>query len=212
VATAVGALRAAARHQQTMPTRTRQGDAAERRAVMEALLRVIGTHGYDATTVTTVMRSAGAPRSRFYRHFPDKAAGYAAAHREASGALARELLGAGKGRGWAEAVEEALRRLGAFLARDPALARGVLVEVHAAGGPAAARHELILERLSDAIDSVRREIPGSRHDPPPLTAEFMVRAVAGYATDALRTGRPEDFLAAVPDLARQIIDSYLEWP
>lgn len=180
--------------------------------VTEALLRAVGTHGYEATTVSAVVGSIGLPRSRFYRHFPGKAAGYDAAHREAAGALARQLLGAGEGRDWGEAVEEGLRRLGAFLIADPALARGVLVEVHAAGGPAAARHELILERLSHAIDSVRREIPDPRHAPPPLTAEFMVRAVAGYATDALRTRRPEGFLAAVPDLSRQIIDSYLRWP
>lgn len=174
-----------------------------------ALLRTVGTRGYEATTVTAVMRSLGAPRTRFYRHFPDKGTGYRAAHLEASGRLARELLGAGEGRGWAEAVEEALRRLGAFLLADPALARGLLIEVHAAGGPATTRHELLLERLSDAIDSVRREIPDSRHDPPPLTAGFMVRATESYAIRSLLSGSPGSFAAAVPDLARMITGAYI---
>lgn len=175
----------------------------------EALLRTVGTRGYEATTVTAVMRSLGTARTSFYRHFPDKRTGYRAAYLEASGTLARELLGAGQGRGWAEAVEEALRRLGAFLVGDPALARGILIEVHTAGGRAAARHELLLERLSDAIDSVRREIPNSRHDPPPLTAVLMVRATESYAIRSLQSGRPSSFAAAVPDLARMITSTYI---
>lgn len=70
----------------------------------------------------------------------------------------------------------------------------------------AKRNEL-LERLSQAVDSARRESE-SRHSPPPLTALFMVSAIEASAVAALLSDEPQRFGEAVPELAQMIVGAY----
>lgn len=176
---------------------------------MGAMLIATGERGYRAVTVKDVLERYGGYRSEFYVHFPNKAACYEAAYEAGSAALAAELLTAGEeGQGWREALGEALGRLGSFLVACPAMARGLLVEVHVARGQALARHREVVERLSRAVDRARRETHPSRHSPPPLTAEFMVRAVESAAASALLCDEPRRFELAIPELTEMVVRAY----
>jgi hypothetical protein len=109
---------------------------------------------------------------------------------------------------WREGLLAALEELGRYLEERPLEARGLLVEVHVAGKPAAARRREVLERLTRAVDSARRETK-SRHSPPPLTAPFIVGAIDAAATSALYKVRPHEFAeAAMPDLLWMAVGAY----
>jgi len=175
---------------------------------MEAMLEASGERGYRDTTVQDAIDRYGGYRHQFYRHFAGKAKCYAAAYEFELERLYAELAArAAAEPTWQRGLIAVLNGLADFLCGRPALARGLLVEVHVAGGPALLKRMEVFEHLSRAVDSARRET-GSRHSPPPVTATFMVGAVEAAVTSALVRHSPQEFAAAVPELAHMILAAY----
>ena len=119
--------------------RIREGRAAQdsalRDRVMEAVLEACGERGFRAATVQDAIDRYGGNRVQFYRLFAGKADAYEAAHAAALDALCERLLGAARAaEGWRPGLRAALAELGGFLVERPAPAKGLLVEVHIAGG------------------------------------------------------------------------------
>jgi AcrR family transcriptional regulator len=177
-----------------------QGDAAHAR-FEESVLLTSGELGYRQTTVREVLARCHGNRVQFYDHFSSVGDCYAAAYEGEIDRLVGALLTTAKAQGgWRAGLRAALAQLGRFAVERPLLARGVLVEVHVAGGPAMAKREEVFERLTRAIDSARRETDESRHSPPPITAAFMVSAIEESVAMALVKGEPQRFAASVPEL------------
>lgn len=179
-----------------------------RERIMEAVLESCGERGYRDATVQDAIDRYDGHRQQFYRHFASKAECYAAAYEleveRLYGAL-RDRAGAEPS--WRRGLLAVLRGLADFLCERPAFARGLLVEVHVAGGPALLKRLEVFERLTRAVDSARHETE-SRHSPPPVTATFMVGAIEAAVTSALTRARPRDFADAVPELAQMVIAAY----
>jgi AcrR family transcriptional regulator len=169
------------------------------------MLLVSGERGYEQISVQDVIERAGASRATFYKHFDDKEDCFAQAYRDAAGWLYARLTGIAKRQpGWREGLRAALAELLEFCANQPAMARALLVEVHAGGGAALAEHDLLMERLSHAIDSARREIP-SRQAPPPVTATFMVGAIETLVRTKLMSAEPETAPEMLPGLLHFVV-------
>jgi AcrR family transcriptional regulator len=187
--------------------REREGDELRGR-IEEAMLAACGELGYRRVAVQGVIERYGGYRLQFYRQFANKAECYAAAYEAEAGRLERALLRAAAAQGeWRAALRAALAALARYVGERPLVARGLVVEVHVAGGPALARREEMFERLTRAIDSARRKT-GSRHSPPPITAAFMVSAIEEAVAKALLNGEPEAFALAVPELAYMVVAAY----
>jgi AcrR family transcriptional regulator len=187
--------------------REKQDSEAEAR-IIEAMLVACGERGYRKATVQDVLDRCGGHRVQFYRHFANKAECYAVAYATEIERLCEALLGAARAQEtWRAGLRAALEELARFAGERPALARGLLAEAQVAGGPALPKREEVLERLSRAVDSARRETE-SRHDPPPVTATFMVGAIEAAVTSALSKGKPEEFAAAVPELTGMVVAAY----
>jgi AcrR family transcriptional regulator len=183
-------------------------DSEARERIIEAMLEACGERGYRKATVADAIQRCGSHRVQFYRHFANKADCYTAAHEGWIERVCEALLATGRAeRGWRPGLRAALRELARFARERPALARGLLVEAQVAGGPVLAKRKEALERLSRAVDSARRETE-SRHDPPPVTATFMIGAIEGAVTSALLKRVPEEFAAAVPELAAMVVAAY----
>lgn len=145
--------------------------------LLEAMLVVSGERGYEQVAVSDVIERAKGSRGTFYRYFTDKEDCFAQGYEQAGEWLYRRLSGVARRQpGWREGLRIGLAELLEFCASQPAIAKALFVEVHAAGGRALAEHDRLVERLSRAIDFARRE-PDSRHSPPPITAAFMVGAI-----------------------------------
>lgn len=176
--------------------------------IMEAMLTASGEVGYRNVAIRHVLECYGGYRLQFYRHFDDKADCYAAAYEAEVERLYAALIGAAdEESSWCAGLQAALESLAGFIDERPALARGLLTEVHVAGGPALKKREEVFERFSCVLDRARRETE-SRHSPPPVTAPFMIGAIEESAAEALANGEPERFALTIPELTRMAAVAY----
>jgi AcrR family transcriptional regulator len=182
--------------------------AAARRRIELAILEACGEAGYRAVSVQQVIERSGSNRAQFYSHYKSKAACFECAYDGLASEVVAGILGAGRGApDWRAGLRAALGELASLVAERPVLARGLLAEVHVAGGAALARRGELLEKLAHALDSARCA-PGAGQDPPPLTARFMLGAVDSAAVSALAKGAQADFPALVPELEGLIVAAY----
>jgi AcrR family transcriptional regulator len=188
--------------------RDRQAEET-RGAILEAMLAACGEKGYRRVAVQDVIDRYGGNRVQFYRHFSSKADCYSAAFDDEVDRLQARVLGsAGAESGWRLELRAGLEELARFADERPLVARGLLVEVHVAGGPALRRRAEVHDRVVAAIDAARREA-GPRPSPPPITAQFMAGAIESTLTAALAAGEPAAFAAAIPELTHMIVSTYL---
>jgi AcrR family transcriptional regulator len=179
-----------------------------RERLLEAVLLASGERGYEQISVQDVIERAHASRATFYKHFGDKEDCFAQAYSDAANWLYQRLTGIAKRQpSWKEGLRAGMSELLEFCANQPALARALLVESHAAGGAALAEHDLLMERLSHAIDRARREIP-SRQAPPPVTATFMVGAIETLVRTKLMSDEPETAPEMLPGLLHFVVMQY----
>src|SRR5262245_44841963 len=189
-------------------SREREADETLHR-ILEAMLATCGEKGYRRVAVQDVIDRYGGNRVQFYRHFSSKADCYAAAYEDEIDGLQARVLGSAAAKDcWRAALRAGLDEIARFAEERPLVARGLVVEVHVAGGPALNRRAEVHDRFVAAIDTARREA-GTRPSPPPITAQFMAGAVESTLTATLAAGEPAAFTAAVPELTHMIVSTYL---
>lgn len=171
----------------------------KRQRILEGMLEVVGTNGYDAASVRMVLDLTGLYRQAFYDEFADKDVcyleafdfGVARMEAVASAAAAEEETWQGKLHAGLGALLEALEA-------DPDLARALVVEVHAAGPEALERRSRAMKRVTDFIDSARHASAGAEA-PPPIAAEGIVAGMHAVIHAKLATGESEGFRELLPD-------------
>jgi AcrR family transcriptional regulator len=161
-------------------TRIRQSrdrDAEETHArILAAMLAACGRKGYRSVAVQDVIEGYGGNRVQFYRQFANKADCYTAAYESEAERLCEAILDAARAKGeWRLGLRAGLDELAGYVESGPLLARGLLVEVHVAGGAALAKRGALCERYARAIDSGRSE--AAEASPPPMAAQFLGGAV-----------------------------------
>jgi AcrR family transcriptional regulator len=180
----------------------------ERERIMAGMLLLSGELGYRRATVRLVIERSAVPPSRFYRHFRTRAECFAAAQLAEAERLCGALLAAARAQAsFQDGLRAALEELFRYVAEHPLQARATLREVYAAEGAALSGYEEVLERLSRAFDSARRETLGSRHSPPPGASSFIVGAIEEFVR--FRVGRPDCLWAALPELMHLATAPYL---
>jgi len=163
-------------------------------------LEISGEYGYRELTVEKILERSNLGRQHFYFWFTNAGACYAAAYASTAEELASELLDLScRQDDWSGGVRAALIWVRNFLAAEPVLAKGILLEVYGGEAAAAAKRDEVLERLSRAIDTARRE-KSSRHSPPPIAARFILSAVEAVASQQLASEDRDLFARAIPDL------------
>lgn len=187
--------------QGSAPKRRRQAPAPELDPLLEAVLAVVGEVGWPRAGAGLIVAHAGLPLSALYSHYAGRGECFAAAYEARAEPLAAAMLGAGRrARDFAGCLEAALTELFAFASSEPLVARAILAEVYVAGGAAQAKHEQILRRLSGAVADTRRESHPSRHDPPPVTAAFILGGIEEVVRRRVGERRPELLWEELPGL------------
>jgi AcrR family transcriptional regulator len=186
-----------------------RGRRPPRERILTAMLTMSGELGYEQVAVRHVIERATTSRATFYKHFEGREDCFAQAYDDAGEWLYRRLIGAAKRQpSWREGVRASLAELLEFCANQPAIAKALLVEVHAAGERPLAQRRDLMERLSRALDSARREIP-SRHAPPPVTSDFIVGAIDTLLAAKLLDGDAERAPEMLPGLLHFVVMQYL---
>lgn len=181
---------------------------APRERLLEAMLVRSGELGYEQVTVRHVIERAKTSRATFYKHFEDREDCFAQAHRDAAEWLYRRLIGVARRQPtWRAGLRASMAELLEFCANQPQIARAIFVEVHAAGERALGQRRELMERLSRALDSARREIP-SRQAPPPVTSSFIVGAIDGLVCAKLMEGEAKRAPEMLPGLLHFVVMQY----
>lgn len=159
--------------------------ATQRARLIEAAIRVAGTDGYAAMTVSAVIARAGVSRKTFYALFADREACFLAAYdvvleRARVGVLdaAAPLLDEAP---WPERLRAVLGWGLDALAANPHAARVAFIEVLAAGPEAIHRRDRALHELARLLE------PG--YDAAPAEVEIprlMPEAIAGALYEIVR--------------------------
>ena len=185
-------------------------DATVRKGEMEGALHVVGELGYRGASVRAVLEYSGGHRKQFYDHFDSLEDCFEQAYETWIEQLGVTLLKAAVSvEGWRAGVRAGIMRLFRFVAEQPEIARSLFIEVHVAGGKALAAHEQAVERLAQALDSVRAEIEPDRA-PPSATGIFVVGGIEACVCDALTAGDQNRIWDALPELMHMVAGSYLD--
>jgi AcrR family transcriptional regulator len=184
-------------------------DATVREGEMEGALHVVGELGYRDASVRAILEYSGGHRKQFYDHFTSLEDCFQQAYATWTERLGVELLEAAvSAQGWQAGVQAGLMRLFEFVARRPAIARALFVEVQVAGGEALAVHDEAIERLAGALDSVRTELRPDA-EPPETTGVFVVGGIEACLGDVLAAGDASRVWDALPELMHLAVGSYL---
>ena len=111
-----------------------QLNRSKRQRILVGILEAVGSEGYEATSVRSVLDRTGLYRQAFYDSFTSKDDCFAQAFEERLGELEEEVRAAADSDEWAERLRLGLIAILDFLDAEPLVGRALVVEVHAAGG------------------------------------------------------------------------------
>jgi len=169
----------------------------KRERILEGMLQSVGSSGYDATSVRTVLDSTGLYRQAFYDNFADKDACYLEAFDFGVAQLeATVLAAAASQKTWQGKLRAGLGALLEALDGDPDVGRALIVEVHAAGPQALERRTAVMDRVTAFVDLARA---GEVESPPPIAPEGIVAGIHAVVHARLATGSNEGFRELLPE-------------
>jgi AcrR family transcriptional regulator len=180
---------------------------SQRERLLNAVVETVVAHGYNATTIAQLIEAASVSRRTFYELFDDKEdlflAAYAMIVEHLQGALREAEAEAGDS--WPARLRAELEALLRIFAADPTVARFILLESLAAGGPVAARHREALRCFA----AILRPEPADPEDPLAAAREqALVGGISTLVVRRLKSGAAglEDLL---PDVYELVLTSYL---
>lgn len=132
-----------------------------RDSLLEAMVRVVGRKGYEATSVADVIEEAGTSRTTFYKHFDDKHDCFLSAYDMLVERVFDTIVAECDGeQPWLSRVRKGLATLIGIFAREPELARTAVVEVAVAGAEARQRHWDAVARFTGYLEDGEGLDPG----------------------------------------------------
>lgn len=171
-----------------------------RDVLLEAMVRVVGRKGYEATSVADVIEEAGTSRTTFYKHFDDKHDCFLSAYDMLVERVFATVVAECDGeQPWLSRVRKGLATLVGIFAREPELARTAVVEVAVAGAEARQRHWDAVTRFTGYLEDGREELDPSGKLPKHISV-MATGAVSGLIFDELVAGRAAQLPALMPDL------------
>jgi AcrR family transcriptional regulator len=174
-------------------------DSPKRQRILEGMLEVVGTTGYEVASVRMVLDRTGLYRQAFYDNFADKDACYLDAFDLGVARLeALVTAAAAPEERWLGQLRAGLGALLDSFDTDPVLGRALVVEVHAGGPEALQRRSKAMKRVTDFIDSARDDPDGSE-SPPPIAAEGIVAGMHAVIHARLAAADEGGFRELLPE-------------
>ena len=166
-----------------------QVQASQRQRILDAILDVVGEHGYAAATVAHVTKAAGISRTTFYEQFRNKEDAFLTAYDEFGEQFLADIAGVTTTTTPAEVLSAAAERLVDWGRRRPLACRAFLVEIHAVGDDGLEHRDRAMQLAEERFDAVAawvRSVDPSLPPAPRLLGARRRRGVMG----AHRAGGP----------------------
>lgn len=186
------------------------GGVDPRRRLLEAMLETVALRGYDRTTVSRVLSSAGLEEATFSEHFYDKHDCFMQAADDLLGRVERDALAQfQQAAPWSERVRLALQSLLCALSRNPAGARVALVEMLGAGPEACERQRSVLALFAVLIEEGRLQ-SADNSALPVQTSEAIVGGIASIVQRRILQGDTAKLTELHADLTYFALLPYLD--
>lgn len=170
----------------------------KRERILQGMLKAVGNHGYERTTVQDAIAESGVYRQAFYDCFNDKEDCYLQALDAGSAWVELTMRDAAAGETeWRGHLRGALSGLLRFLDEQPEVGRALLVEVHAAGPRAVAKRTEAMARAAAMVDLAREE---SDDGAPAISAEAVVAGILAVLHARLASEQTSGYLRLLPEL------------
>jgi AcrR family transcriptional regulator len=182
--------------------------SAARERICEAMLELVYSQGYEATSVEEVLERGNASREEFDRLFASKEECAIAVFDHFMGDFEREIGAAYEAEeGWPDSLRAAAYAVAAWMLENPRGMRFGTVEMLWVSELAQARREAGFQTFIGMIDAGRDRAldPDSI---PPYTAETIIGSVAEILTKRLQGGEFDPY-ALVPELMYLAVLPYL---
>lgn len=181
----------------------------QRARIVSALAEEVAENGYQAATVTAIVKRAGIARNTFYENFSSKEDCFLAVQELAmSRALEHVVEAAGELEEWSQRVVAGLAGFLDFIAEEPALARACIVESLAAGPGPARQHQESLQSFVSLFKLGRDVSPYGKELPESLE-EAMIGGVFWIVHQRLLQSADGEIRELLPELAEFVLTPYL---
>lgn len=181
-----------------------------RRLLLDAMIETVALRGYDRTTVSRVLFSAGVQEAVFSEHFHDKHDCFLRAVDELIGHVEHEAMTQfAQAMPWPERVRAGLRSLLDALAEHPAGASVAFVEILGAGPDAYERARAALRLFTSLLEEGRSYVaePGQL---PAHTSEAIVGGIVSIVHRRVLQGDTAQLPALHADLTYFALLPYLD--
>jgi len=183
----------------TYASRPELVNSPKREKILTGILEEVGSAGYDATSVRTVLGRTGLYRQAFYDNFADKDDCYRCAFDVGVARIEALAAAAAAGEeGWQAKLRAGLGAVLDFLDSEPDAGRALFVEVHGAGAEALERRAEAMKRAADFIDLARLEADESEA-PPRIASEGIAAGIHAVVHSRLSTGADHGFRELLPE-------------
>ena len=184
-------------------------EANQRQRILDAVADATSLAGYQAMSVEHVVSAAGVSRRTFYDNFNSKEDAFLTAYDEIGAQLVMSVKAAYDGStNFPDGVIACLRTFLKFVASVPHYADMCIVEVLAAGPPALARRNAVMNAMAVLLQQ-GAETMEDRIRPPALTAETIVGGIYEIVYSRVLQGRTGELPELLPDLAYSMMLPYV---
>ena len=184
--------------------------ASQEERLLQAMLALVGEHGYAGTSVPQVVARARVSRNAFYELFADKTDCFLALCDRMADELLHEIAQP-RADDWRGALRAGLRHYLHWWQERPAFSRTYFVELPSAGVRAVEQRERQYARFRNmfvALGEWARQQDPDLLPPHPLASRAIVYAVTEIIADEVRSGRAAELGELEDDLVT-LIDGLL---
>lgn len=182
----------------------------QRERLLEAMVQVVSTKGYESTTVADVIREAGVSRTTFYQLFSDKEDCFLQAYDAVFDVVLHRVESAYRDYDgpWPERIHAGLAAMIDLLAQEAEIARMVMVEGVTAGHKPRQRYREALNRFLPFLDEGRASSEHS-HQLPSATSRLAVGAATTLIFDEVSSGRTKNLRKVLPEIVFAVLMPFL---
>jgi AcrR family transcriptional regulator len=183
--------------------------ADQRRRILEAAADLVAEHGYQGTTMETIVRRAKVGYATFYKNFADKEQCYLALLDAAYGVTLHRVQRAyDREKEWPDKVAAGLGALFETIGEHPEVGRACLVEVLTAGPEAVARHEAMLKTFIPLLKP-GRELNPRRAKLPATLEDTLIGGVLWVLNQRLMADEAEALRRLLPETIEFVLRPYV---
>lgn len=174
-------------------------DRIQRERLFAALVASIAERGYEATTITSLLKDAGVSSASFYEQFADLQECLVAAIEDLAGPALETVEAGLEGPGDRNMAKQAFETLFKQIAAQPAAAKMCFVDVYAAGPAGVALVDRTIDAFEVVVKQMLDQIPGYE-DMPSEILRALIGGVQKVIHKRLYRGQEEQLLEVAPEL------------